>query len=181
MRGLLRRIVEAIRQCYAVFGEGNVLPLFYEADIASGAFESRIVDHLGLPPSDKATAFLSGPPVNPGTRPNFIYSDREPVTIVAQGATFEVPPRHLVFCAQKRNSTVIENPKAETVQAALDMQAVWTNEITVQAYADLQKERVLPIAKKLEREFGYDLSHWRNAPHAVSYEPAPPPIRFELR
>lgn len=180
MGGRLQKIIESIQLCLDLFGADNVLPLFYERHIQTDqpSFEARILEHLGLPEANHAAPFLDGPRVNPGVRPHYLYDADQPILFTHGAQTYEIPPDHLVLCAQKRNSSVLAHPDEDALEHAANCRAAWTTRLTKAEYADLQARRVLPAADQLEAMFGYDMSHWRNDPIEVSYDPAPPPPRF---
>ncbi len=182
MAARLSKTVDAIELCRDLFGAHNVLALMFERDVVGDTptFETRILDHLARSPTNNAAPFLARPRVNPGVRPHYIFSEDGPVQVHAQAETYEIPPHTLVFCAQPRNSRVEENPEAAKVRMALDAQAQWDSSVSAQDYKALQDEAVLPAAARLENELGYDMAHWRNAPRALRYAPAPPPPRFRV-
>lgn len=184
VRGLPRHMEmlhEAIRLCYRLFGPKNVLPLFYEIDVAGNdpRFEARILEFLGLPPADHARAFLETKPVNPGVMPHYIYSGPEGLTLRARGKRYVIPPEHLIFCGQKRNSKIYENPSPEQLVRALTQQSQWTRLVSTREYKAMMRQIVRPAAKALEDEFGFDMQHWRGGVRSIAYEPAPPPKIFE--
>ena len=177
MSRLLSEISDAITRCYDLFGQSNVLPLFYETDIAvpQPGFVSRILRFLDLPETDHEQAFLDKNPVNAGVMPHYIYAADESFELRSGNQLYGIPANTLVFCAQSRNSRIYQDPSAEDVAAALARQSRWTTKITKPEYRRWQEEQVLPFADRFETEFGFDLSHWRCAPRRISYDSAPPP------
>ncbi len=180
MSRLLSQIGSAITRCYDFFGRENVLPLFYETDIATSdpVFVAKILDFLGLPDTGHAKRILEKKPVNAGVMPRYVYAGGAPAEFHSLGKKFRIPANTLVFCAQRRNSRVYEGASADDVAAALARQSSWTTAITETEYARWQKRHVLPCADRFEAEFGFDLSHWRCAPRRISYDAAPPPRMF---
>lgn len=183
MRARLDKIVDAIALCNDLFGPKNVLPMMYELEVQTAAptFEAKILSHLGLPLTNYAAPILSGPRVNPGVRPHYIYAGDSAVRVTDATGTYEIPRNTLVFCAQKRNSTVVENPTAQEVGTAMEVQAEWTSEVTADAYEAMQERSIFPAAERMEAELGFDMSHWRNAPKRLEYALAPPPQQFLVR
>ncbi len=170
---------EAIALCYDLFGSDNVLPLFFERDIAgpNPAFEAKILAHLGLPQAHFTNAF-SDERVNPGVMPRYLLSGAKPLSVRMPAAHYLIPPNHLVFCAQHRNNQVVEAPSIEAARAALAQQSHWTAEVSPQDYALIHETTVRPAAEALETAFGYDMSHWETPARRLSYPPAPPPAEF---
>ncbi len=163
----------ALRLCYDLFGADRILPLFYETDITTFAFEARLLGFLGLPPAEFSAPFRSGPRINSGVMPRYVYAGENPLEIREDGESYVLPARHLAFCAQPRNSRVLPDISRQAAAELMEQQAGWTREISREVYARAQEEAVLPAAARLEEAFGFDMSHWRGAPRALSYAPAP--------
>ncbi len=176
----MEALIDAIGLCYDLFGKDNVLPMFYERDIACDdpQFESRILSFLGLPEADFARPYIEGKPVNPGIMPRYLYSGDKGLRMDVNGHRFILPPRQLVFCGQKRNSWSKADPSAEEVIDALTRQSTWTPAISERDYRGMRRRAVRPTAERLETLFGYDMSHWEVPPRHIAYDPAPPPNEF---
>ncbi len=178
----LETLRQSIALCYDLFGSENVLPLFFERDIVgpSPQFERKILAHLGLPDADNTSAFLDSP-VNPGVMPRYLLSDDKPLRVrMPTSAHYQIPPNHLIFCAQPRNSQIMETPDPEQIRKAFICQSHWTGEVSREDYTRLRDSAVLPTARAFEQEFGYDMSHWDGPARRLQYPPALPPARFLL-
>ncbi len=173
--------IKAIRECYKLFGSDNVLPMFFERDIAveNPEFERKILNFIGVP-GPETYGMFADKPVNPGIMPRYIFSGDRRLVIQADGIEYSIPEKCLVFCAQPRNSVTYMNPSAEDIQLAFAAQSQWSAEVTAREYAVLQDRWVIPFAEQLEKEFGFDMTHWRNPPRQIIYSPAPLPHRHSL-
>ncbi len=174
----LRTIEHAIALCYQIFGADRVLPLFYETDIAGPepVFAQKLAQFLGLdmPLPDKGF-----PKVNQGVMPWLAYVPHD--TVVWQGeARYKIPQNHLVFCAQPRNSRILVRPSDSQLERARRSQAAWCKELPARYYASQQESIVIPASHRLEKLFGFDMSHWRNPPYQLSYPPASLPAILKL-
>lgn len=168
----------AIRLCYSLFRPENILPLFFETDIACAdpCYERKILAHIGLPPADHAATLDR---VNPSVMPHYIVTDERPLITFLRGKRYVIPKHRLIFCAQQRNSEEIRNPDPQQVRDAVWKMSGWSRLIAPEEYAELQASAVLPAADRLERDFGFDLSHWRCPPRRIMYDPALPFPRFQ--
>ena len=148
----LDRQFETIRQCYDLFGPDNILPLFFETDIQTFAFEAKLMSFLGLPASDYSKPFREGRMVNSGVMPRYLYGGEDGLEIQENGDTYWIPPRQLAFCAQTRNSRVAHNVSPKEAAKAFARQDHWTTEVTPDQYARAQQDAVLPAADRREAE-----------------------------
>lgn len=177
----MKTIIKAIQSCYDEFGEENVLPLFFEKDVAveKPSFERKIYEFIGI---DSSATFYNREKhasVNKGVMPRYLYSGDNGLSVVVDDHAYHIPPRKLVFCGQKRNSKVYDDVSESEVAAAFTRQSYWTTEITKTDYKKLYNVWVEPLARKLEKQFGFDMEHWRIPPRHISYGPAPPPKQFQ--
>lgn len=173
-------VEQAIAKCYALFGADKVLALFYERDIDVNipGFETKICRFLDLAPADHYASFRPDRRVNAGVMPRYMFGGMQGLDVDTRGGRFHIPPGHLVFCAQPRNTKFWEDPTPDQVTDALAEQRDWTCGISADLYARLQNDLVLPQAKRLENLFGFDMDHWRKPQRAIAYDPAPPPPRY---
>lgn len=171
----LRAQHETIRLCYSLFGADNVLPLWYETDVADFAFEAKICDFLGLDRTDHSAPFRAAPRVNSGIMPRYLYAGARDLVLRHDSRAYRIPAQHLVFCGQDRNSAIEPDVPPDVAAQALIRQSAWTAEVGEKDYERMLTRSVLPAAERLEAEFGYDMSHWRIAPRRLAYNPAPPP------
>ena len=179
MPARMRRLHEAIGLCYSLFPPENILPLFFERDIAgsSSRVAARIFDHLGL--SAQKIASLPDHRINPTVMPHWILTGDSSMITFMRGRRYVLPRNQLFFCAQPRNACVIRNPSPEQVQSAFCTMSQWSRSVPACEYADLQQAHVLPMADLLERDFGFDMAHWRIPPTRLLYEPGLPAERFQ--
>lgn len=175
----LAQTERAIAQCYDLFGADNVLPLFYERDVAPdpGQAERKIMDFIGINAPGTCAQMAQGM-VNPGVMPRYMCTGDDPLVIRCGGTMYRIPPQRLVFCAQSRNFQIWKKPGAARIKAALQAQSRWSTEVTEKEYGAALKQAVLPAAAQLQTRFGFDLSHWDIAPQRIAYGMAPPPERF---
>ncbi|MBB4305511.1 hypothetical protein GGD81_004591 [Rhodobium orientis] len=174
-----RGIINSLTKVYELFGEENVLPLFYEKDVATSepTFEQKIYAHLGV--ADRTPRHVApSNRVNSGVMPRFLAAGDEPLEIVQDGVRYRIPKNRLVFCGQPRNSKIWRKADPEAIRKALESQKSWQTEISEELYARLLEEWVEPYARELEERFGYDMDHWRVKPRRIAYDPAPPPERL---
>lgn len=176
------KIIDAIRLSYDLFGADNVLPMFYELDIATETpqYERRILRFLGLPDHEYHDQLDGDGRVNTGIMPRFLHSGIKPLRLMTDGVEYQIPSRHMVFCGQTRNSQVYVRPTRVNVALALEQQSKWSTEVSKREYSALMERLVLPFADNLEQAFGFDMKHWRIPPHRISYAMAPPPEQFAV-
>lgn len=176
----LENLEDSIQACFDIFGEENTLALQYEHDIVENPLraEQRILDFLGLPPTTFTQQVLDRGVPNFGVMPRYVYSGETPLSLSSHSRNYDIPPRHLIFCAQQRNSVIYSDPSAEQVLDAFARQSVWSGAVTQDDYRTLLKSSVLSAAERLEKKFGFNLDHWRTKPKRIIYEPAPPPKQF---
>ena len=174
------KVLGAIRLAYDLFGADNVLPMFYELDIATDApqYEKRILRFLGLPGQEYHDQLDGDGRVNSGIMPRFLYSGVEPLHLMTDGVEYKIPSRHLVFCGQSRNSQIFERPTRVNVALAMEQQSKWSTEVSESEYSALMQRLVLPFADSLQHTFGFNMDHWRIPPRRISYAMAPPPAQF---
>lgn len=182
LRQWLKVQFDGISACYTLFGKKNVLPLFFERDIATdnAEYEAKILRHIGAPDQLFADQLRTND-TNPSVMPHYLYAGETKLRIHSGGQDYVVPPDTLVFCGQRRNSFVIDNPTEQQIIDAMAQQSSWTQEVSVATYAQLQEDVVLPAAERLETAFGFDMDHWRNAPRRLAYDRAAPPAKFRTR
>ena len=176
----LDQVEGGLQLLYDTYPGEQILPLMYERNIATETpdFEARICAFLGLPPADYMAGFRRQGPVNAGVMPRFLHGGEHGLEIGDADQTYLIPAGTLVFCAQPRNTEIYPDAPSEQVAQAFEWQSQWTRIISEELFAQLQNDVVLPTAARFEQTFGLDLSHWRVAPHAVAYDPAPPPGAF---
>lgn len=172
--------IDTLARCYELFGSDNVLPLFYETDIVTFGFEQKVLSFLGLPDADFSAPFRDGGKVNSGVMPRYLYGGETGQEVTENGATYLVPARSLVFCAQSRNSRIQPDVSQDEADKAFETAATWAAEVTRRQYARAQEAFVLPAAARLEQEFGFDMAHWRNPPERLHYDPAPIPESLRI-
>lgn len=173
----LENVYDALSECYRLFDRNNILPLSFEMDVAGSdpQFENQILEFLGLPPADFSRPFIQGKTVNPGVMPRYLFSRDKALTLSEGRETFVLPPNNLVFCGQQRNSWVKADPSVDEVLDAMSRQSSWTPGLSEEEYGRLQNDVVLQASQRFGDAFGLDLSHWRNPPHDIIYNSAPPP------
>jgi hypothetical protein len=175
----LAQTEQAVAHCYDLFGADNVLPLFYERDVAPdpGLAERRILDFIGIT-APGTYAQMAQSTVNPGVMPRYMSTGDDPLVIRCGGTMYRIPPQRLVFCAQSRNFQIWKKPGTDRIAAALQAQSRWSTEVTEKEYGVALKQAVLPAAERLQKRFGFDMGHWDISPQRIAYDPAPPPDRF---
>ena len=175
----LKIVIAALDRLHAQFPPENILPLFFEKDIATETpgFEARLIDFLGLPGPERLPE-IADDRVNPGILPRYLFSGDQDLRIWSGADKYILPADTLVFCGQPRNSLVEPAPGAARVAEAMAVQSRWTTEICRDTYAALRERVVLPMAERIGARFGYDLSHWDVPPRRIAYPAAPPPAQF---
>lgn len=177
----LKTLIATLDRIHALFPPENILPLFFETDIATEApvFEAKLIEFLGLSGPERLPE-IAGDRINAGIMPRYLFSGDERLRIWVGQDKYVIPADTLVFCGQPRNSEVTHAPDAAQVARALATQSRWTTEITRDTYAVLRERVVLPMADRIAERFGYDMSHWDVPPHRIAYPAAPPPAQFHV-
>lgn len=181
MDGRLQGLFRAIRTCYELFGEENVLPLWFEEDIQSDdrRYLSKILAFLGQPAPPPRTVDVPAR-VNGGVMPHFILTGTDDLEIRHEGKRFIVPAGRLVFCGQERNSRIIAKPSGAQIRNAMVQQSRWTSDVSEQEFGALHRKYVRYFMRRLVKNFDYDMDRWEGHERRLAYTPAPPPKRFDI-
>lgn len=176
----LLRLFKAIALCYELFGQDNVLPLFFERDVQGNdrGFLGKILKFLDMDLPDHLDEMP--PTVNSGVMPRFLVTGDSPLEMTLRGVTYRIPADRLVFCGQARNSTVRRNPSDADLRAAMVQQSQWSTEVSIEEYTRLHRKFVKPFARRLTKNFGYDMTLWEGMEKRLAYPLAAPPPQFEL-
>lgn len=183
LRRRLRQLHASLKKLYDNYDRAQILQLSYEHDIDVDMppFEAKICRFLDLPVADYMAGFRRRGNVNAGVKPRFVYGGADGLTLHCDGDAYFIPAGELVFCAQPRNSKSFGVVSTDVAQAALARQAKWADGVDAPSFEMLQTDVVEPFTKRLEKDFGLDLSHWRATPRPISYATAPPPPAYLIR
>jgi hypothetical protein len=180
LRRRLGQLHASLKKLYDSYNRAQILQLSYEhdVDVDIPLFEAKMCSFLGLPMADHMAGFRRRGNVNAGVKPRFVYGGADGQTLHCDGDAYFIPAGELVFCAQPRNSQSFGRVDADVAAAAFARQAKWADGVDTQTFADLQTQVVDPFTKRLEKDFGLDLSHWCGPARSISYSTAPPPPAY---
>jgi len=176
-----RQLDEIVANYMEVIGPENMLVMHYERDFDRKAprFEQKINDFLGLKSSESYYQVNTDKAVNSGSIPRFVYSSDSDYEEVYDNVVYRVPKNRMVYCNGRTYKDIHwENPDRETIETNLAIASKWTTKMDTELYEYVQQKYTLPLADKVERSLGIDLSHWDVGEKEIKYKDAPLPDAY---
>ncbi len=164
--------VKVVERFQANFGSRGLV-LIYEDDVAADPLRAAqlVGDHLGISISGVESRWS-----NRGLAPRYVVLEPGDVVGDDAGSSHTIATRCLVLATRPELSTVVVDPSAEQIAAALRQEAAWTRTLDATQVTPLTASVFGDVVATLEGLLNRSLASWVDPAPPSTYQDAPIPV-----